>query len=31
VDMDVVGGGYVGLWETNSVMRMDVIGPRKMV
>jgi hypothetical protein len=22
---------YVGLWETNSVMRMDVMGPRKMV
>jgi hypothetical protein len=23
--------GYVGMWGTNSVMRMDVIGPRKIV
>jgi hypothetical protein len=31
VDVDVGGGVCVGLWGTNSVMRMDVIGPRKMV
>lgn len=31
VDTDVVGGSCVGLWGTNSVIRMDVMGPRKMV
>jgi hypothetical protein len=33
VDMDVAGGGcgVVGLWGTNSVIKMDVMGPRKMV
>jgi hypothetical protein len=28
---DVLDGDCVGLWGTNSVMRMDVMGPRKIV
>ena len=31
VDVNLVGGRCVRFWGTNSVMRMDVMGPRKMV